>query len=196
MPTPPPHHVSTLAFRISGLFRISSLGFRISPDPSGRIMRNEPNPIPRASRRLSQHQNAKRTQSPNANRQRIRNEPNLPHRHPPIDPNMRNEPNSRIPSVPHPPKNTKRTQFATRPYPQKRKTNPIRVPTASRHLLFQRNEPNPSRGGPKSRDLFNHHRRRRFQTSNFRPHPQICKTNPISVRARHAVPPLCKTNPK
>ncbi len=38
---------------------------------------------------------AKRTQSPNADRQKIRNEPNLPHRHPPIDPNMRNEPNFR-----------------------------------------------------------------------------------------------------
>ncbi len=39
----PPHHVSSLPFRISCLFRISSLGFRISPDLSGRIMRNEPN---------------------------------------------------------------------------------------------------------------------------------------------------------
>ena len=42
MPTKPLHHVSSLAFRISCLFRISRFGFRISPDPSGRIMRNEP----------------------------------------------------------------------------------------------------------------------------------------------------------
>ncbi len=36
MPTRPPHHVSSLAFRISRLFRIS-------PDLSGRIIQNEPN---------------------------------------------------------------------------------------------------------------------------------------------------------
>ena len=50
MSTKPPHQVSSLAFRISGLFRIS-------PDPSGRIMRNEPNLLPQ------QPKNAKRTQS-------------------------------------------------------------------------------------------------------------------------------------
>ncbi len=43
MPTQPSHHVSNLS-RISGLFRISSFELRISPNLSGPIMQNKPNP--------------------------------------------------------------------------------------------------------------------------------------------------------
>ncbi len=78
MPTQPPHHVSSLAFRISDLSRISSVLFRISPDPSGRIIHNE-NQIERTPKtgRLyltpvfqpgipPRPKNAKRTQLPRA----------------------------------------------------------------------------------------------------------------------------------
>ncbi len=68
------HPVSTSAFRISCLFRISSFRFRISPDLSGRIMRNEPN----------------FSRGGPVEDQKMQNEPNLrlPH-----DPNAQNEPN-------------------------------------------------------------------------------------------------------
>ena len=99
MPTKPPQHVSSLAFRISGLFRISRFEFRISPALSGHIVRNEPN--------LAS--------------QKIRNEPNLPVR-------------------------------ARHAVPQKCKTNPIPVPLASRRP----------------------------------PHPQLRETNPIPAHFEFA----------
>ena len=122
MPTQHPHHVSRLAFRISGLFRISSLGFRISPDPSGRIMRNKPNFTHRQHHITTIYE--KQTQSqppPPTHNPKIRNEPNFtpqPSRSPLF---MRNEPNL-PPRTPCPrlfavlslskgPKNAKRTQF-------------------------------------------------------------------------------------
>ena len=90
--------VSRLAFRISSLFRASSFGFRISPDLSGRIMRNKPNfrrgglvedQKMRNEPNLPGCENAKRTQSPPgkytkrtqfrlAGNAKMRNEPNLP----------------------------------------------------------------------------------------------------------------------
>ena len=83
VPNQQSHHVSSLEFRISCLFRISSLGFRISPDPSGRIMRNEPKknrppqaglhiynpPVPPAGYPTHHHPNSQKT----------RNEPNRRH---------------------------------------------------------------------------------------------------------------------
>ncbi len=88
MPTPPPHHVSSL-------FRISSLGFRISPDPSARITRNEPN-LPRHDPNAQNEPNSRP-----ANHQKMQNEPNLSvRRHPAAQtaPIWQNEPNSISPS--------------------------------------------------------------------------------------------------
>ncbi len=65
MPIQPSHHVSSLAFRISSLFRISSFGFRISPTPSGCIMRNKPNSRTASLSPAPPYRYyAKRTQSP------------------------------------------------------------------------------------------------------------------------------------
>ena len=97
----PLHHVSNLEFRISRLFRISSFGFRISPNLSGRIMRNEPNlppnrpPVPQlcetnpiSTRPTTQiyepnpirvPKNAKRTQFAPTSTPIMRNEPNFTH---------------------------------------------------------------------------------------------------------------------
>ncbi len=122
MPTKPPHHVSSFIFRISGLSRISTFGFGISPDLSGRIIRNEPiSSLPRCPKVSPEHRGtqftpappgpgpkyAKRTQSHKANGQKMRNKPNsrtaclLPA---PIRPFTRNEPNPRWQQPrPHPP---------------------------------------------------------------------------------------------
>ena len=119
MPIQHPHYVSSLAFRISGLFRISIFGFRISPDPSGthRGVLCKTNPI--------YHPNS----------QKMRNEPNLPSRHPHNDPKIRNEPN--LPPNPEIPRTgtacrAPKTQnepnshtATTRTTTQIRKTNPI-----------------------------------------------------------------------
>ncbi len=78
VPSQSSHLVSSFIFRISCLFRISTLEFRISPDLSGHIMRNEPNLPPN---RLAQDP-------------KMRNEPNLSPAH---APNARNKPNSQQP---------------------------------------------------------------------------------------------------
>ncbi len=113
MPIQYPHHVSSL-------FRISRLEFRISPDPSGRIMQNEPNsprptaqkcktnPIsaaadlwktkkwktnPICERFMQNEPNLHRSRPVEA--QKEQNEPNF-HRGGPVeDQKMRNEPNLR-----------------------------------------------------------------------------------------------------
>ena len=76
-------HVSSLAFRISSLFRISSFGFRISPTPSGCIMRNEPKKTSHAAGLpplyLTPTEVGDTSTTPNP-----RNKPNLPHPHHPI----------------------------------------------------------------------------------------------------------------
>ncbi len=108
----PPHRVSTFTFRISCLFRISSFGFRISPDTSGRIMQNEPN-----LRRGGPAKDQKMQNEPNLTPSRAsiwRNEPNLPRPHRPTDPKTQNEPNRPRPTANRQqPKAvfTKRTQF-------------------------------------------------------------------------------------
>jgi len=93
VPTQPPHHVSSFIFRISSLFRISSFGFRISQslsrragDPSGRIIRNEPNSRIRSV--PTTPEKAKQTQSTQAQDSIAQNEPNLPHPHRPGTPHF------------------------------------------------------------------------------------------------------------
>ncbi len=182
MPTQPPHQVSSLAFRISSLFRISSFGFSISPDLSGRIMRNEPN--------LPHHQASRHPTFQ-------RNEPNLPPRPPrlcetnPISarpttqmrktspipaaksptsafggPNMQNEPNSRPAEGPNsrnePNSSLPGVQPPT-PHPQKHETNPI-----SSCWLPKIRETNPIPA-----EIPN------LRTTNHQLRTKICKTNPI-----------------
>ncbi len=102
MPTQPPHHVSSLALRISDLSRISSVRFRISQslsrragNPSGRIMRNEPN-LPHAHRPADpKKRNEPNSPKPTPNRQppKKRNKPNVSRGGPVEDEKIRNEPN-------------------------------------------------------------------------------------------------------
>ncbi len=136
MPNQQPHHVSRLAFRISCLFRISSFGFRISPDPSGRIMRNEPN--------LPAHRpkSAKRTQFPHTKGPPT---PNFCETNP-ISTPQKNETNP-IPTYRcclagfSSPKYAKRTQFTVPPaFPptQKNETNPISGPPPPRRPYIPR----------------------------------------------------------
>ncbi len=120
----------------------------------------------------------------------MRNEPNLPHRHHPAAPIMRNEPN---PSC-------WRAQ-KMRNEPNLRHSGPVEDQK-------MRNEPNchpcvasraagcgAKRSGPKSRDLFNHHRQRRFQTNKPTAAPPLCETNPIYPTPTRPRPKKRKTNP-
>ena len=222
MSTKPPHHVSSQEFPISGLFRISSFGFRISPDLSGRIMQNEPNltsPTPK---------NAKRTQSPplaspirrnepNHRRwqaqscetnpistlrtssqwvaafcaakgwfpqpQNTQNEPNFHPAHDPIlrnEPNLvplppqnpQNEPNSRTPGVQPPPISPKRTQSQPGPQPKYAKQTQFTVAHALRTVKKTETNPISSRCRPKMR-----------------------KTNPISTPRQLPAPPITRNEP-
>ena len=155
MPTKPPHHVSSF------IFRISSLGFRISPDPSGRIMRNEPNSTPANSQSPTAKSCFYKTNPicPTPNRladPKTRNEPNLPPQPPgqhPKNAKRTQKDNARCNRATpifnphgsggnaHDTKNAKRTQFTPTPaWPtiQKCETNPIyRRPTTK-----MRNKPN------------------------------------------------------
>ncbi len=174
MPNQQSHHVSSFIFRISCLpapslsrvFRISSLGFRISPDPSGRIMRNEPkkNRRPQACRPVFNPglsagdaptppttwptpQNTKRTQSPYGHGMPcpyLAKQTQFTPRRTCGRPKMRNEPNPSTSIL------RKRTQFP--------------LPLSSRASGC-----GAKRSGPKPRDLFNHHRRRRFRAKNPQP---------------------------
>ncbi len=132
-------HVSSFIFRISGLFRISRFGFRISPDLSGAIMQNEPNLAP------AQHpKNTKQTQKDNARCNRAA---------PVFNPGL----SAGAPRRPQ--KDAKRTQFAPSPpshrhpagfpIPQLCETNPILARPKTQNVEAKRrsacggpNEPN------------------------------------------------------
>ena len=181
MPTRPPHHVSSLTFRISCLFRISSFGFRISPDPSGRIMRNEPN--------LPYH---RPTQDRNE-----QNEPNYPYGH--------------GPGAPGCPYYAKRTQFTPTPaWPTSQiyETNPICPITTIPPRQEMRNETpsdrTPAPGGP---PMVNPHfqcgtphdpknaKRTQSTPTPAWPKTQIRETNPICHPDSFAAPPFPQNEP-
>ncbi len=100
----------------------------------------------------------------------------------------RNEPNSCIPSVPPPPimrnEPNSPTPTANRQHPKAKKceTNPI--PPTQQPIAKTQHPKNAKRTQstvpPPSRPLS---------------HPPLCETNPIPVRARHAVPLPRETNP-
>ena len=145
MPSQHPHHVSSLEFRISCLFRISSLGFRISPDPSGCIMRNEPNLLPRPPR-LCETNPISSGQPPKANSYFYETNPIW------------------VPTA------SRTTQIReTNPIsatadlwkPKKCETNPIYAYPSLAHDPNSRNEPNPST--PSTRPHTNYAKRTQFQ---------------------------------
>ncbi len=190
MSTQPPHHVSIFGFRIS-----QSLSRRAG-DPSGRIMRNEPNshipgvppppvfairtqstnPEPPTTNYLRETNPISRAPHP-AHDQKMRNEPNFvplatpkmqnePNLHPA---NSRNEPNSCISSVP-PPQKCETNPIHAR---QICETNPIYPPRARLHDPNSRNEANsriPSVPQPPISA-------KRTQSTGM----QKCETNPILV---------------
>ncbi len=145
MPNQPPHHVSSLPFRISSLpapslsrvSSISSFGFRISPDPSGRIMQNEPN-LPH-HRLAAQPKKAKRTQSTDRQHPKKRNEPNFRCSEQILTTNDCRLKTAFNKTNPIPPRPT-----ANRQHPQAAfcETNPIHAYQVSSHPMFMRNEPN------------------------------------------------------
>ncbi len=181
-------------------FRYSDFGFpqslsRRAGDPSGRIMRNEPNPSTGTACRAPKTQN----------------EPNY---HPPPHRKMRNEPNLPLPQPGPRSKNAKRTQFHP-PYclmPQFLRNEPNRSPAQPPNM---RNEPNSplSQLGPRHKcakrtqfpntqteanalcinDLTKIGDSYLFLTIPTRPTPQKCETNPIY---RPATIPLASPCPK
>jgi hypothetical protein len=152
-----PHHVSSLAFRISGLFRISSLGFRISPDPSGRIMRNKPIKTTHAKGvpplYLTPTEVGETPTTP-----KMQNEPNFSRTGPVENQKMRNKPNSRIPGVPPPHIFAKRTQF-----------HPAADLWKTKNAKRTQSQPG------------NYAKRTQFTPTPTWPAIQLCETNPISA---------------
>ena len=164
----PPHHVSSLAFLISGLFRIPT---KFIPARRGSVAAYY------AKRTQSQYghgmpcpKNAKRTQStvsPPAHTPKCAKRTQFTSPHQTHEPYTRNEPNLPHPTVPSTQKCETNPIYptATIPTTQMRKTNPIYACPSLAHDPNMRNEPNYSSG----------------------------RKSP--VRARHAVPLKCKTNP-
>ncbi len=120
----------------------------------------------------------------------------------PADQNIRNEPKKTTPDaiglqlyltpafqpgIPQPPKCAKRTQFhpppSVPPPPISAKRTQFPPPLSSRASGC-----GAKRSGPKSRDLFNQHRRRRFRTNDPRPHPHYAKRTQFPHRRHPAAP--------
>ncbi len=144
---------------------LTEVGDRSTHKPNSQNMRNEPNYRPQ----------------PPAPCPKMRNEPNLI---PLASPNPRNEPNLR----------TTNHQLRTKIC----KTNPISP--NPRVIPAKWNPPRRTRGGPPNPRTTNYElyyaKRTQFHKANCqKPTAKKCKTNPIPVRARHAVPPLRETNP-
>ena len=179
VPIQPSHHVSSLAFRISALFRPgepgSRFGFRISPDLSGGIMRNEPNPNTPHDRICETNPiraHCHPTHNPNT-----RNEPNLPHaHHPPTQkyetnpisthPIMRNEPNPTRPTAKSKQPTAKKCEtnpiyrLPTHAYSKMRKTNPIYHPTPdprSKYAKRTQSQHGPRQNMRNERNLLSRH---------------------------------------
>ena len=210
MPIQYPHHVSSLPFRISCLFRISSLGFRISPDLSGGIMRNEPNPSPAQDPKMRNEPNSHK---PTANRQRptakkretnpiptpaiTQNKPNSRTAailSPFPAPIMRNEPNLHLPQLGQRSKYAKRTQSQPRRTcggPKIRNEPNFTLPHA-KYAKRTQSQPQRTCGSQKMRNepnfrpagCPNYAKRTQFHKGNSQsPTAKKCKTNPIYVWA-------------
>ena len=164
MPTQPPHHVSSLIFRISDLFRISTFVFRIyALRPNAQ---NEPNLPPRTHPAALAEGQSRFIGEPNSRTGTVPARRDAPA--------MRNKPNSAY-----------RWRPAGFPIPKLRKTNPIpqgQLPKAKSQPPNIQNEPN-------------------YPPAAILPpqtHPEMRKTNPISVRARSrraGMPLQYETNP-
>jgi len=142
-----PTVTSRFELHISNFGLVSDFDIRISPDPSGRIMRNKPNLSPANSRFLQNKPNHHPFQANHAGRRSVwslsRRAGDV-HRETQSPctgtacraPKTQNKPNSSTPGV-----------QPLRPHPKKCKTNPIRVPTLAEGQSRLVGEPNFRRAG-------------------------------------------------